>query len=1144
MKQQVSRAHKPLDRAAAPSKEKSARTGRSELADPAQRALGNQAALRLGGGGMSIQPKLAVSSPGDAFEQEADRVASEVLSANGTAPSMIHRAQGPSAGSGGVSPVRPELESRLAAKGGSGRPLSPEMRGYFEPRFGRDLAGVRVHSDAEAAGAANELNAHAFTHGQDIYFGAGQYQPQSDSGRRLIAHELTHTLQQSESAPAAARSSGPGIQRAASAIIQREDAPPPPAPAEAAAAVPVMDLSTGVLDEAAETLTFENIEVPNFKLTAHRKTIYDSHKPLKQKKNYERGDPDQRTFWKDELSKDSTPVIDKLTDRYKTATKEKTADPAQQYVFKAPSGRYLIGDMPTVAREAATPNWTKGGDFKRFDVDHILELQLANWDTDGWANTLPNMELLDSSLNSGSGSTIKANINKKLTKFIAATKNHYKKTEAELKDSYTLQFNAAVKGGGESATKDDFWSADDIREGKQITKKMQVEKAADLGGDGKVLVFPSEAGGNPKQFAEKGGVGKDKNWLEPYLLTDATFNTANDTDADFGSLTFELPPNPDWSDEFGKQPIPLTRIPGAKYAGWLNKGAVRSRLAKLRKKGASPVQIGTFDILPDSGIYVSGQIKPDIKFLEGVAIDFEMTGGNLTLSKQFTADDIKVPKPFEVRSCTLTISAGTGVGLKIDGQVDFAIERVGEGYLKGLAGTSEGLGLEGSFNFDSDLFSEARATVKYEDDKWSASGKLAIEEGKVAGIKKADADISYENEVFKAAGSAELSVPGIQQGRMEVVYSEADGLKVGGKFDLTSDIPGIRGGSVEAEVLQAGDGWKLKATGTAQPALPGFDAELTVSYDDGIITIQASAGFSRGMISGNLMLGATNRGVDEQGNPTGEAGETLTAFGAGLVTITFTPWLKGEVGIRVKPEGGVILSGTVALPSTFDLFPEKKLQKNLLTVGLDIPIVGVAVAGQRIGIFATIKGGLDAEAGFGPGQLRNTHVTVTYDPEDESATEVEGSAEFYVPAHAGLRLFVRGGLGAGIPVVSATANLEVGGEIGIEGAARAAVDVTWTPSEGVDLEAEAEISAQPKFKFDVTGSVLVEADILVDTIELYSQKWQLASFEYGSDLQFGVKFPISYKNGELSDISVDSLEFEIPDVDPGAILSDLVGQIV
>ena len=1139
MKQQVSRAHKTVDRAVAPAREKSA-PGRSSLADPNQRAFGNQAAQRMGVA-PTIQPKLAVSSPGDAFEQEADRVASAVLSASPTPPSMIHRADAATRGSADVPTVQPGLENKLASGGGGGRPLSQELRGFFEPRFGRDLGGVRVHNDAESAAAAKELNAHAFTHGQDIYFAGGQYQPHSDSGRRLIAHELTHTLQQSESAPAPARSSGPGIQRAATHIIQRDEAPPPAAPA----AAPAMDLATGVLDEAAETLTFENIEVPSFKLAAHRKTIYDSRKPLKQKKNYQRGEPDQRTFWKNELSKDSTKIIEKLTDRYKTATKEKTADPAQQYVFKAPSGRYLIGNMQTVAKEITTPNWTLGGDFKSFDVDHILELQLANWDDDGWANTLPNMELLDSSLNRSSGSTIKSNINKKLSKFITATKNYYKKSEAELKSSYTLQFNAAVKGGGESATKDDFWKADDIRDGKHITKKMQVEKAADLGGDGKVLVFPSESGGNPKQFAEKGGVsGKDAAWLEPYRITSATFVTDNDTSTNFGSLTFVLPQDhPQWYDESGEQPISLNRIPGAKYAGWIDKSAVRSRLSSLRKKGASPVQIGTFDLLPDRGIYVSGQIKPDIKFLQGVSIDFEMSGGDLTLSKQFTVDDIKVPKPFEVRACTLTISVGTGIGLKVDGQVDFAIQRVGEGYLKGSAGTSEGLGLEGSFNFDSDLFSEAKATVKYEDDKWSATGKLAIEEGKVTGIKKADADISYENEVFKASGSAELNVPGVQQGRMEVVYSEADGLKVGGKFDLTSDIPGIRGGSVEAEVQQAGDGWKVKATGTAKPALPGFDTELTVSYDDGIITAQATAGFSRGMIAGNLTLGATNQAVDEQGNPTGAASESLTAFGNGQVTITFTPWLKGEVGIRVKPEGGIILSGTVALPSTFDLFPEKKLQKNLLTVGLDIPIVGVAVAGQRIGIFATIKGGLDAEAGFGPGQLRDTHVTVVYDPEDESATEVSGSAEFYVPAHAGLRLFVRGGLGAGIPIVSATANLEVGGQIGIEGAARAAVDVSWTPSEGVDLTAEAELSAQPKFKFDVTGSVLVEADILVDTIELYSKKWQLASFEYGSDLTFGVKFPIHYKNGELSDISVDALEFEIPDVDPGAILEDLVAQI-
>src|SRR5262245_17857734 len=111
-------------------------------------------------------------------------------------------------------------------------------------------------------------------------------------------------------------------------------------------------------------------------------------------------------------------------------------------------------------------------------------------------------------------------------------------------------------------------------------------------------------------------------------------------------------------------------------------------------------------------------------------------------------------------------------------------------------------------------------------------------------------------------------------------------------------------------------------------------------------------------------------------------------------------------------------------------------------------------------------------------------------------------------------MFVRGGLGPGIPIVSATANLEVGCELGIEGAAKAAADISWSPKEGVDLEAEAEVEATPKFKFDVTGKVLVEADLLVDTITLYEKSWSLASFEYGSDLTFGIYFPIHYNSNE------------------------------
>ncbi len=81
-------------------------------------------------------------------------------------------------------------------RSGPGRPLGPDTRSMMEPGLGEDLGDVRVHDDRDAAEAANQIRAHAFTTGRDIYFGSGKYQPGSADGRQLLAHELTHVVQQ------------------------------------------------------------------------------------------------------------------------------------------------------------------------------------------------------------------------------------------------------------------------------------------------------------------------------------------------------------------------------------------------------------------------------------------------------------------------------------------------------------------------------------------------------------------------------------------------------------------------------------------------------------------------------------------------------------------------------------------------------------------------------------------------------------------------------------------------------------------------------------------------------------------------------------------------------------------------------------
>jgi len=95
--------------------------------------------------------------------------------------------------SGHLSEVNSNLESHILSLKGGGQPLPESARAYFEPRFGRNFSRVRVHTDAQAAESAR-----AFTVGQDVVFGAGQYAQGASEGRRLMAHELTHVVQQSE----------------------------------------------------------------------------------------------------------------------------------------------------------------------------------------------------------------------------------------------------------------------------------------------------------------------------------------------------------------------------------------------------------------------------------------------------------------------------------------------------------------------------------------------------------------------------------------------------------------------------------------------------------------------------------------------------------------------------------------------------------------------------------------------------------------------------------------------------------------------------------------------------------------------------------------------------------------------------------
>jgi hypothetical protein len=88
------------------------------------------------------------------------------------------------------------VEAAIAARRGRGRPLDAAARGRIAPQLGDSLTDVRIHDDAEAAALARAVSAHAFTTGADVYFADARYRPGTGEGDRLLAHELSHVVQQ------------------------------------------------------------------------------------------------------------------------------------------------------------------------------------------------------------------------------------------------------------------------------------------------------------------------------------------------------------------------------------------------------------------------------------------------------------------------------------------------------------------------------------------------------------------------------------------------------------------------------------------------------------------------------------------------------------------------------------------------------------------------------------------------------------------------------------------------------------------------------------------------------------------------------------------------------------------------------------
>lgn len=193
-----------------------------------QRAIGNQAIQKLARSSVGfdfakigIPPRLKVSRPGDEYEQEADKIAEQVMRMpSSDSPIPITNVKKRTVdGKCSTCGTEKEGEEKMEIsrkplsiyslepdeqvgkeinniRSSSGHSIDASAKGFMESRFGYNFSSVKIHTDESAARSANSVNARAYTIGNDVVFGEGQYRPNTQEGRMLLAHELTHVVQQ------------------------------------------------------------------------------------------------------------------------------------------------------------------------------------------------------------------------------------------------------------------------------------------------------------------------------------------------------------------------------------------------------------------------------------------------------------------------------------------------------------------------------------------------------------------------------------------------------------------------------------------------------------------------------------------------------------------------------------------------------------------------------------------------------------------------------------------------------------------------------------------------------------------------------------------------------------------------------------
>lgn len=1202
--------------------------------------------VRAGAPLTNLQAKLAVGAAGDHFEREADRVAGTVMR-SGDAPVAIPPTVTPlGAQRKPAVPPRKEEERKPAARAGKlqrksaprkeeetkGKParggkvqrdaaagaaggaasaglagaigamqagsapgLDGAARGFMEPRFGRDFASVRIHDGPRAAAAAQELGARAFTVGRDIFFNRGQYQPHSSSGRQLLAHELTHTVQQ-----------GADRGRAARMRIQRQDddeTPAAPAGGGSEAptsfqlsAIPGARIETTASGGAKGTIVVPTLVLPPLAV-GHKGTaagpvtpVADAGRgipaigaPLSFNKPMPRRDHDSvpAQVWTESARGDAevqAGIKSKLNAKVAATPNAASIEEngIRVYYLRPAQGEQrevFIGTIDELAQADALlrPQWSSTGaplfGTARFDADHFLEMQL------GGADTGANMWLLQASYNRSVGSSIAGNMRRDIGAIVNQARNlpglpagKEPTSVDDVRSNWNVTFANVAEGSG-FATGPTFWTREQIKAGAHI-EVLRMMNEADLIAAGirlapgqqptRVKIFPSLGGGVPRTL-ELGPNGSVRRPSDGMLFTGIQMNSGtymgnqplDAPESDLMTLNVTvLKTRRNEGDEVVERKtgdVTVKRAPRLGIAGYITRQSIAAAAGTTRFKALSPLTFSDLAVAPEGVLSGIGSVGSTKLMLPGLNVPLSLYGDRIGLNFPVPVENLSLG-PVTITEAGLALGVGER-GFFVEGYAGFEIRSLGTGSVT-AALTEAGPELSGSFHLAMDFLNPASITATYNlaTDTFTAQATLGVQEGRIPGVQSGTVTITLTRDTVAVNGTINLG--GALAGTVvTVTYNETDGLKIGAdNIPLPfANVPAVQNAtlSVSASKAPGAEAWSFAGHGSATLSVSGATGTLAIDYLDGAITAHGQAAVEKGPASGTLDFTATNRQIDAEGRPVeGPLADTINAWGRGSVTVRFGQLLTGTAGIEYTPDNRIIVSGTIAMPPVYEVFPRRDYTKDIFTLSPpEFPIWGVSVAGYGIGIFAFVDARVFFEAFVGPGQIRDAAVTATLDldrPEDASVT---GHGEFYVPAYAGLGLDVGGGLRARLAVAYAQGRVGLIGRLGVEAGAGAIIDFAWNRGSGLSLGADLHAEATPKFELSATASVTVGVDLLLTEIEHTWGPWERQLGSFGPDMTLGVRMPVRWSEANGLDLSLDNIEITRPALDAGALMTDVFEQL-